>query len=195
MTPNLMMDQWVGMNTTYGYEISVEKGKEKAAGLVLEEMYGEEEDFYLASKAEDREYYEKQFFSTKCILDTLAFFLIIFGMINLVNTIVTNFYFRRREFGILQAVGMTQEQLKEMISRENFYYTRVSLFCTLFFGSLLGYSFVMAEIQMGIDMVYHYSWLPMLLYCLLMIITEKGLTGYGVKLLQKQSLNERMRVE
>ena len=50
MTPNLMMDQWVGMNTTYGYEISVEKGKEKAAGLVLEEMYGEEEDFYLFAR-------------------------------------------------------------------------------------------------------------------------------------------------
>lgn len=163
--------------------------------MILEEMYGMEENLYLDSKAEHREYYEKQFFSTKLICYTLAVFLVIFGIINLVNTIITNLYSRRKEFGILQAVGMTKEQLKDMLYRENLYYTGISSICTLLFGSLLGYAFVMAEIQMGVDMIYSYPWLPILLYILIMFIMQKSLTSYGIKLLQKQSLNDRMKME
>lgn len=195
MMLNPMLDKLAGMNTTYGYEISTEPKKEKEAGIVLEEMYGAEEDLYLSSKAENREYYEKEYFSTKLILYALAIFLVIFGMINLVNTIITNIYSRRKEFGILQAVGMTKKQLRDMINKENAYYTEVASLCTLFFGSILGYAFVMTQIQMGIDMIYSYPWFPMILYLIGMLIVQKSLTVYGVKLLQKQSLTERMKIE
>ncbi len=185
MMPNNIMDKWAGMNTTYGYEISVEQKNEKAAGIILEEMYGMEEDLYIASKSENREYYEKQFFSRKIICYTLAAFLIIFGIINLINTIITNLYSRKKEFRILQAVGLTEEQLKDMLNIETLYYTGISSICTLIFGSILGYAFVMTEIQMGVDMIYSYPWLPILLYILIMFIVQKSLTSYGIRLLQQ----------
>ncbi len=193
MMPNAVMDEWTGIDTIYGCEVAVESEKSKAVGEALEELYGLEENLYLASKAENRAFYEKEYFPTQIIMYTLAGFIMVFGIINLVNTILSNLYSRRKELGILQALGMTTGQLKRMIGRETLSYTGASALCTLIFGSGLGYALVMAQIQMGMNMVYAYPWLPVVLYLLAMFLIQWGFTDYGVKFLQKESFVERIK--
>jgi len=95
--------------------------------------------------------------------------------------------------GILQAVGMTDIQLKTMFKIEILSYTGISSACTLIFGSLLGYALVIAIIQSGIEMVYSFPWLPILLYIILMFLTQHYLADYSIKLLHKENLVERMK--
>lgn len=194
MMPNSSLDQFAGMNTTYGYEIKTEPGAEKAVGAALEELYGPEENLYLASKSENAAYYQNRYRSTQIILYSLAGFLVVFGVINLTNTLFTNLYSRKRELGILQAVGMTQTQLRRMLSRETTHYTGISAFCTLLPGGFLGYALVMAQLLAGYDMSYAYPWVPVLLYILLLFLLQRAITYYGVKMLQKESLVERMKI-
>lgn len=193
MMPCEMLNKWTGLNTVYGYEITTEPGLTKDIGTILEETYGMEENLYISSKPELRAYYENEYFSQKIILYVLAAFLVIFGIINLINTIVTNLYSRKKELGILQAVGMTDLQLKTMFKMEILNYTGISAACTLILGSLLGYALVMAEIQLGTDMVYSFPWFPILLYILIMFFTQQYLAGYSIKLLHKENLVERMK--
>lgn len=189
MMPSEILDGWSGLNTVYGYEITTEPELTKDTGEILEEIYGMEENLYISSKPELRAYYENEYFSQKIILYVLAAFLIIFGIINLVNTIITNLYSQKKELGILQAVGMTDIQLKTMFKLETLGYTGISAACTLILGSLLGYALVMAEIQLGTDMVYSFPWFPILLYILIMFFTQQYLAGYSLKLLHKETLS------
>ena len=99
MMPEETMDQWTGMDTTYGYEIATSPDKTDAVGETLEELFGAEENMYLGSMKENKEYQEQEAFPMKVILYVLAAFLVIFGLINLMNTIMTNLFSRRRELG------------------------------------------------------------------------------------------------
>ncbi len=193
MMPSEILDKWTRLNTVYGYEITTDPELTKDVGTILEETYGMEENLYISSKPELRAYYEDEYFSQKIILYVLAAFLVIFGIINLVNTIITNLYSRKKELGILQATGMTDIQLKTMFKLEILTYTGTSAICTLILGSLLGYGLVMAVIQYGTDMVYSFPWLPVLLYIIIMFLTQQCLADYSIKLLHKENLVERMK--
>ena len=70
MMPDTVMDQCAGRNAINGYEIATEEGLSKNVGIILQELYDMEENLYLDSKAENREYYEKEFFSEKIIYYT-----------------------------------------------------------------------------------------------------------------------------
>lgn len=63
--------------------------------------------------------------------------LFIFGGISLVNMLLVDFQNRKREFGLLQAVGTTQKQLKTMLEREIWIYLSASLGIAVVCGGIL----------------------------------------------------------
>lgn len=193
LMPSETLDDWAGMDTTYGFEIETDQKKSGEVGETLEKLYGSEENLFLNSKTENMAYLDQMFLPAKIILFVLAGFLVVFGVINLMNTILTNLFTRKRELGILQAVGMTREQMKKMLGRESLIYVAVTIVCTLTFGGLLGYGLVDALDQMGMSVKYQYPWIPVLLFVAVLGAMQTGMTRYGVQLLQKQTLSERMR--
>ena len=69
-------------------------------------------------------------------------FLIILGAIgimNLINTMINSIYTRRRELGMIQAIGMSEKQLVHMMQLEGLFYTAGTLLVSLGLGSLAGY--------------------------------------------------------
>ena len=50
----------------------------------------------------------------------LVVFIGIFALINLINTLMTNFVSRQQEFGIMRSVGMSDKQLSKMLWAESF---------------------------------------------------------------------------
>lgn len=63
--------------------------------------------------------------------------LFIFGAISLMNMLMVDFQNRKREFGLFEAVGTTQNQLKGMLNREIGIYLSGSLIISLLGGSVL----------------------------------------------------------
>lgn len=57
---------------------------------------------------------------------TLFFIVSLVGVLNFLNAILTGILTRRREFAMLQAVGMTSRQLKKMLSYEGIAYALIS---------------------------------------------------------------------
>ena len=66
-----------------------------------------------------------------------AAILFTFGGISLMNMLMVDFQNRKREFGLLEAVGATQKQLKAMLSREIGIYFGESLTVSLALGTII----------------------------------------------------------
>ncbi|MFD2328914.1 ATP-binding cassette domain-containing protein [Cohnella sp. GCM10020058] len=56
------------------------------------------------------------------------------GSLNIINTVQTNLMLRRREFGLLQAVGMTMKQLRRMATLEGVWFGVIGSFWGLLLG-------------------------------------------------------------
>ncbi|CAI6082932.1 FtsX-like permease family protein [Cohnella rhizoplanae] len=63
------------------------------------------------------------------------------GSLNIINTVQTNLMLRRREFGVLQAVGMTMSQLRRMATLEGVWFGVIGAFWGLLLG--IGISFLL----------------------------------------------------
>ena len=66
-------------------------------------------------------------------------FIGVFGIINLLNTLITNILTRKRELGVLQAVGLSSKQLSKMLLIEGLFYTLGVLLLSISCGTLIGY--------------------------------------------------------
>lgn len=60
-------------------------------------------------------------------------------IMNLVNTMLNSVHIRKKELGMLQAIGMTDRQLRIMLIEEGLFYTLGTLLITIGAGSVLGY--------------------------------------------------------
>ncbi len=71
------------------------------------------------------------------ILYSLVLVIILVALINIINTMSMNIILRKREFGMLRAMGMTRGQLTNTILKEGFFYGLVSSILGVAIGVLL----------------------------------------------------------
>ena len=115
------------------------------------------------------------------------------GILNFFNAILTGIITRRREFAVLQAIGMTGRQLKEMLTLEGLLYTLGSLAITLFasitgaplVGKLFGNLFWFFR--------YRFTITPSLIMFPVFALLGIVLPLISYHLMQKQSVVERIR--
>lgn len=77
-----------------------------------------------------------QYDSSIKALYMISAILFIFGGISLMNMFIVDFQSRRREFGLLEAAGITKKQLKTMLNREIGIYLGGSLVISFICGSI-----------------------------------------------------------
>lgn len=91
---------------------------------------------------EGRAAYEEQFNGFKSMFlimgGALSFIVGLVGVLNFLNAMLTGILTRKREFAVLQSVGMTGKQLKTMLVYEGLYYTVLSMLVSLAMTVVLG---------------------------------------------------------
>ena len=117
----------------------------------------------------------------------------IIGILNFINAVLTGIISRRKEFAMLQSIGMTRAQLKKMLCFEGLYYAALAGTFSLVFGLLLSAVVVRAVCQSLWFMSYH-----MVVYPLLIAIPVLLLLGLIIPLViysasDKESIVERLR--
>lgn len=123
----------------------------------------------------------------------LAFILALIGILNFVNTIATSIMTRRRELAMLQSVGMTSRQLRQMLFGEGLCYALLTLAFTLTFGSA-----VSALLTNGIASQiwffrYHFSLKPVLICAPILLALCALIPLLCARMLQKETVVERLR--
>lgn len=119
----------------------------------------------------------------------------IIGYISLVNTMITSILVRKKELGILQAIGLSDKQLRQMIHREGMFFTLGTLLLALVFGNGLGYLLVRFIMNTKILMInkYEYPVIPTVLLIIAISLGQAAITFFTNRYIHKQSLVERMR--
>nr|WP_308625608.1 FtsX-like permease family protein [uncultured Eisenbergiella sp.] len=127
----------------------------------------------------------------------LVGFIAVFGLLNLINTLLTNVVTRRREFGILQSVGMSGKQLSSMLKAECFLYVSGTLFLTLTVGTLAGWILCRIFDQLGTfgKLVFHFPVLPILVFAFLLLLIQMFFSFWAVGYCKKESLVQRIKTE
>lgn len=77
------------------------------------------------------------------------------GITNIFNTITTNMNLRRREFAMLQSIGMTKKEFKRMIKLESIFYCAKALIIGIPIGCILSY--IIFKALMSGDLIIKYS--------------------------------------
>ena len=91
---------------------------------------------------ESKETYALEFYGFRDMFaimgSVLSFIVGLVGVLNFLNAILTGILARRREFAVLQSVGMTGKQLKQMLVTEGLYYAIGAVVISMVLNILLG---------------------------------------------------------
>lgn len=122
----------------------------------------------------------------------LALILAIIGILNFINTMVTSVMSRKQEFAMMEAVGMTGTQQKQMLACEGILYAVLTGIVSLAAGSLLS---VTAIRSIG-NQFFFYTWnftvTPVLLCIPVLLVVVLAVPIVCYKIITKTSVVERM---
>lgn len=119
----------------------------------------------------------------------------VISFINLINTMITSIVTRKKEIGILQALGLSDKQLVKMLSGEGLFFTAGTLLISLTLGNFFGYLFykwAKQEHFMSISR-YHYPLWESIGLALVLLIGQLLITLLISKKMKRESLIDRIR--
>lgn len=125
---------------------------------------------------------------------TLTGIIGVIGFMNLVNTMITSIVTRKKELGMLQAIGLTNKQLVKMLNSEAIYYTSRMMIGSILSGGILGYIAVIFLKKTGLSYAtYALPIVPILLMAVCILIAQFITTYLIGKSFNKESLIDRVR--
>ena len=131
-------------------------------------------------------------------LQALSWLIFLFGVINLINTTLSNQMSRKRENSILRSVGLTGKQLCRMNVTEGMCYALFAALTVLLLGLPLSVA-VCADVSRksfaGVVVPYQFPFLQMGLFLLVLFGMEAVLSVWMVHRQKKQSPVEQMRAQ
>lgn len=120
---------------------------------------------------------------------TLTGIIGVIGFMNLVNTMITSIVTRKKELGMLQAIGLTNKQLVKMLNSEAMYYTSGMMIGSILFGGILGYIAVIFLKKTGLSYAtYSLPIVPILLMIVCILIAQFITTYLIGRSFNKESL-------
>lgn len=125
---------------------------------------------------------------------TLTGIIGVIGFMNLVNTMITSIVTRKKELGMLQAIGLTNKQLVKMLNSEAIYYTSRMMIGSILSGGILGYIAVIFLKKTGLSYAtYALPIVPIILMAVCILIAQFITTYLIGKSFNKESLIDRVR--
>jgi putative ABC transport system permease protein len=124
-------------------------------------------------------------------------FLIVIGVIgslNIINTVQTNLLLRRKEIGLLQAVGMTMGQIRKMASLEGIWFGVIGSFWGIWLGAAFSY-FLYLQLSNVQGFPFEFPWAAALLASGAALIVGLISVQGPLRKMEKANLLEELREE
>lgn len=138
------------------------------------------------------EQYQAQTRSSAVMGNAVSVVIALVGVLNFINSMVTAIVSRRREFAVMQSVGMTKKQLCRMLVNEGLYYAGLTLLFSYLISAFAVGVVVRAMVEGGFT-TFRFTLLP-LVACTPVLIFFAVLIPYlCFRNLEKHSIVERLR--
>lgn len=117
------------------------------------------------------------------------------SIMNLINTMINSVHVRKKELGMMQAIGMSDRQLMKMLQLEGIFYTVGTLIISIGVGSLAGYPLFLYAKRTGMFDIstYHYPVTAAIIIILTLFVIQMLLAIFIAKSVRKDPLIERIR--
>ncbi|MGL4849298.1 MAG: ABC transporter permease [Clostridium sp.] len=121
----------------------------------------------------------------------------IIGLMGFINSTLSEILFRRREFGMLRGVGVTDTQIKKLVQREGILKMRVALIIGVVLGNILAFISVKIFMNaMGATFaVYSFPFIETILCIGVILLVLKVITTVGINKIVKDSIVEQIKIE
>lgn len=116
------------------------------------------------------------------------------GILNFVNSMVTAIVSRKKEFAMMQSVGMAKGQLRCMLIFEGSIYAAMTLIISYFISSM-GILCVVRPMVEGGFSTFRFTLLPLLLCTPVLLLFAVLIPYFCFRKMEKQSVVERLRME
>lgn len=115
------------------------------------------------------------------------------SIMNLINTMINSVHVRKKELGMMQAIGMSDRQLMKMLQLEGIFYTVGTLIISIGVGSLAGYPLFLYAKRTGMFDIstYHYPVTAAIIIILTLFVIQMLLAIFIAKSVRKDSLIDR----
>lgn len=139
------------------------------------------------------DHYKEQTRASTIMAFAISFVIAVVGVLNFVNSMLTAIFSRQKEFAMLQSIGMTRRQLRNMLIDEGLYYA----------GITLALSYVLSALVVGVGVrllvagdwtaTFHFTLLPLVICTPILLAFAVLIPVCCFKNIEKQSIVERLR--
>ena len=131
---------------------------------------------------------------TSLVIWGLSSFIMLFAVINLINTLIATTLSRKHEFSTLRSIGMGKKQLQWTIQWEGVLLAFWNIGITLVVGTAVGYGIVHYLNSVGDDSwVWQFPLVYFIGYAIISIILPMIISAVIIHILQKKSIVEQLR--
>ncbi len=140
------------------------------------------------------EQYQAETRSSAVMGNAVSVVIALVGVLNFVNSMVTAIVSRKREFAVIQSVGMTKNQLCRMLAYEGIFYAALTLAASYLISSLAVGVVIRAMVAGGFT-TFRFTLLPLGICTPILLVFAVLIPFLCFKNLEKQSIVERLRME
>ena len=174
--------------------VSTGADKEEGVGKALTEMLEEKSKLYLETFADRKVAYEQTANQMFGAISGLAIFIMMFSILSMMNTLITNIVTRKQELAMLESIGMSKVQIRRMLLGESLLLVLATVGVTVTIGTLCGY--VLSNVLYNMGAFYMAFKFPVsfaLIYAGVLIAVPLIITLVSMKSFSKEALVERLR--
>lgn len=196
LTQETIEKLWGDMDLTASITLSVPEYEKvgKSVENKLNEILSQHPDLIMETLQEVKAASANTIHNTSVQVYGVSAFVIVFSIFNLTNTLISRISTRRKEFGILESIGMTRKQIKKMLLHESVLLTIPSLIITVVVGNLIGYLLVQILFANGLTYFqYTFPFIPLLIYGICLVVISITISAICLKVQCKEPLVKRIK--
>lgn len=174
--------------------ISTDESKTEQIEAELEQIVAERPELSLETLAESIEIHNAEADRVFGAISGLAIFIMMFSILSMMNTLITNIVTRKQELAMLESIGMSKSQIRKMLLGESLLLVIATVGVTLTIGTLCGYFLCNMLYNNGMYyMSFKFPTVFTVAYVVVLTIVPLIITIASMKSFSKETLVERLR--
>lgn len=193
--PETAASEWTTIdNLDKEWIISTETNKETEAGAELEKILSQQPLLTMDTLQERRKMDSESCARIFGAITGISIFVIMFSILSMMNTLITNIITRKQELSMLESIGMQKRQVRKMLLSESVMIGVVNLIVTLAAGTTAGWGLCRMLNNAGLDyMIFQFPAVLFTLYAAMLLFVPVIITVVSIQNFSKESLVERLR--
>lgn len=147
---------------------------------------------HIEIKSEMIEDFKSSMMSMNILTAGISIILILIGIINFINVMLTGVFTRRKELAVMESVGMTKKQVRKMLMFEGIYYGIITMALILTAGNAIVYAVARLAEMTADYAVFNYPWQLMLIIAAVIMMICIIVPAAVYRMLSKDSITERL---